>query len=157
MMKSACLLVLLTTSLIAQSLPPSHLTTLQTSAPVAVATASSPEPNSAVPGPTTTFFPPNFNFGTQTAGTTVSRTVSMTNTGKAILLIYAFELLGREQSGLTLSTNCGSSLAEGLRCSLTVTWLVSIGKLDGYAVEIVDNAANQPQIIPIVGFGAGGD
>jgi hypothetical protein len=34
---------------------------------------------------------------------------------------------------------------------------VSIGKLDGYAVEIVDNTANQPQIIPIVGFGAGGD
>jgi len=157
MMKTACLVLLLGTSLIAQSAPLSHSASPQTPAPVEVVMASSTELSPVMPGPAVEFFPHNFNFGKQKVGTTVSRTVSMTNTGNAILLISAFDLLGEEQSKLTLSSNCGSSLAEGVSCSLTVSWLVSTGKLDGYAVQIVDNAGNQPQILPIMGFGVGGD
>ena len=48
---------------------------------------------------------------------------------------------------------CGSSVAVGARCTLSVTWFVSSGKLKNVKCDIGDNAINGPQEVPIIGFG----
>jgi trimeric autotransporter adhesin len=147
-MKSACLLLLLCSPLVAQSAP-----SLYAGATAALNDATLTEVSS---GPSVKFVPPNFNFGKQTVATTVTRTVTMTNTGNATLTISSYALLGQEPI-LTISQTCGSSLPAGASCSLNLTWLVSAGKLDGYFLEIADDAADSPQKLPIMGIGVGGE
>jgi hypothetical protein len=89
------------------------------------------------------------NFGTQLVNTTSSpQTVTLTNTGGATLNI----------SGIAASTNfhqrnnCGSHLAMGASCTITVIFTPrQRGTLSG-SITIADNAFGSPQTISLTGI-----
>ena len=91
------------------------------------------------------------NFGKQAAGTTsASKSVKLTNTGSAALEISGITVKG--QFNLN-STSCGSQVAPGANCSISVTFSPqSTGSKSGL-ISITDSASSKPQIVELSGKG----
>ena len=79
-----------------------------------------------------------------------SQTVTVTNTGTSVLN----NILIVPSGNFNDSTNCGSSLAAGASCTISVTFQpLTVGTLIG-AITITDSAPNSPQVISLTGGGA---
>jgi hypothetical protein len=98
------------------------------------------------------YFSPDtpLSFGKQTVGTTsAAQTVTLTNTGKSALRISSMK--ASSQFGVT--STCGSSVAAGAKCSISVTFSpTSTGAKSGM-VTINDSASSKPQVIELSGTG----
>jgi Cep192 domain 4 len=100
--------------------------------------------------PAVTVTPGSLTFGSQALGTTsAGQSVTLANTGTAALSI----------SGITASANfaqannCGSSLAVGGNCKVTVTFSPSSATSYNGSLTITDNAGNSPQSVTLTGTG----
>jgi Bacterial Ig-like domain (group 2)/Abnormal spindle-like microcephaly-assoc'd, ASPM-SPD-2-Hydin/Galactose oxidase, central domain/Protein of unknown function (DUF1573) len=91
------------------------------------------------------------NFGGQAVGTTSStRTVRLTNTGTASLVISS---ITPPSAPFVESNDCPSSLAQNTSCRISVTFSPStIGAFSG-SISISDNASGSPQTINLSGTG----
>jgi hypothetical protein len=90
------------------------------------------------------------NFKTQAVGTTSApRTVILTNTGTADLTISSIKVKG--QFGMT--STCGSSVAPGANCSISVTFSPLTQGAKSGSITINDSASSKPQVIELVGTG----
>ena len=97
---------------------------------------------------TLTFAPQLLN----TAST--QQTVTLQNTGNEALSLSI--LLGGANSGdFSLSQNCGSSVAAGASCQISVTFTPTALGTRSASVSVTDNAANSPQSISLSGAGIG--
>lgn len=84
----------------------------------------------------------------QLVGTTSPpQTVRLTNTGSTTLSITSMTVAG--QFGMT--STCGTTVAPGANCSITVSFSPqSVGNKTG-TVAIVDSASSKPQVIELTG------
>jgi hypothetical protein len=90
------------------------------------------------------------SFGSQVVNTTsLPQTVTVTNSGTA-----ALNLTSITASGPFAQTNsCGSSLAAGGICTISVTFTPTAAGSALGSVTLTDNAANSPQTISLTGTG----
>ena len=100
--------------------------------------------------PVVSLSPTSLTFASQNTGTTsAAQTVTLTNTGTASLSITSLAI-----SGDYAQTNtCGSSLAAGANCTISVTFSPTAGGTRTGTVSITDNASGSPQTVSLTGTG----
>lgn len=88
-------------------------------------------------------------FAAHIGGVSAAQTVTLTNTGSAVLVISGISASG----DFTATSDCGTSLDPGASCKITVTFTPSaVGATTG-SLSIVSNATNSPQVITLNGTG----
>ncbi|MGA1988514.1 MAG: Ig-like domain-containing protein, partial [Candidatus Sulfotelmatobacter sp.] len=111
--------------------------------------------------------PSRLTFPAQDIGTLSSQSVTVTNNGPAALSLSPVTLTANppssaavitEYPGLptnnyTQSNNCGTSLAAGASCTVTVTFAPTLAGHIPASVQIFDSEADSPQVISVSGIG----
>src|SRR5215510_3603661 len=94
--------------------------------------------------------PSGLAFGSQLVGSTSNaQTVNLVNTGTAALTISGIAASG----DFVQSNSCGSSVAAGASCTISVSFVPAAGGPRGGAVTITDNATGSPHVISLNGTG----
>ena len=108
----------------------------------------------AISGPNATLSPTSLTFSTQAIGTTsAAKPVTLKNTGTAILTISSIAITGTNAGNFAQTHTCGSSLAAGASCGISVTFRPTASGTRTAAVSISDNAAGSPQKVTLSGIG----
>jgi phosphatidylethanolamine-binding protein (PEBP) family uncharacterized protein len=93
-------------------------------------------------------------FGNQAVGVTSSaQSVTLTNSGNAVLTVSRIAVSGTNASDFAQTNNCGTSVAAGANCTISVTFKPSAGGSRSAALAITDNAAGSPQSVSLSGTG----
>jgi len=111
----------------------------------------------------------SLSFGTQGIGSTTTKSVTVTNEGKSELTISSITTTGTPQTagyGIDFSypgvgavyysqtNNCGTTLAGGASCTISVTFDPNVsGGLNG-ALNVFYNAADSPAVVTLLGSGS---
>jgi hypothetical protein len=75
------------------------------------------------PAPGASLSPASLTFASQTVGASGSaQTVTLTNTGNATLTLTGISITGADPSDFTETNNCGSSIAAGAGCTISITF-----------------------------------
>jgi presenilin-like A22 family membrane protease len=105
-----------------------------------------------IPGASVT--PGSLSFGNQTTGTTSARqSTTLKNTGNAALTISGITIAGANPSDFAQTNNCGSSLAAGSSCIISVTFTPASVASFTASLEVADNASGSPQKVTLSGTG----
>lgn len=96
----------------------------------------------------------NFNFGTQTVGTSSNpEYITLTNAGNQTLFISSITAGGSNPSSFVFSNNCGASLTAGASCLIHGHFKpTTTGPLSA-TITITDNDVNPTQTITYTGTG----
>jgi hypothetical protein len=95
--------------------------------------------------------PASLTFGSQSVGTTsVPQAVTLSNTGSATLAIWSIGAAG----DFAQSNTCGTSLAAGASCAVSVTFTPTAAGARTGSLSIANNAATSPQAVALTGTGA---
>jgi len=106
----------------------------------------------AAPAPAVTLSATSLSFASQQVGTASSaQTVTLANTGTAALSISSIHITGRQADDFTLAQNCGTSLAAGKSCTLSVTFKPVAAGAKSATVGIVDNAHGSQRSVALKG------
>jgi hypothetical protein len=99
--------------------------------------------------------PATLSFGSQ-AVTTAStpQSINLTNTGNASLSICSLALTGANASDFAQTNTCGSALAAGASCTITITFAPTTSGTRTASVTIADNAGGSPQTVTLSGTGS---
>ena len=102
-------------------------------------------------GPAVSFSASTLSVGGQVVGTTsAAHKLTLTNTGNAALSITSVAV---SPASLSQINTCGSSLAAGASCTVSVTFTpTTAGEITG-VLGITDNAAGSPQQVVLSGVG----
>lgn len=101
-------------------------------------------------GPAVTLAPTSLVFPTQLVGTaSTPQNVTLTNTGAALLSITSIATTG----DFSQTNNCGSTVAVGASCTITVTFRPTTVNTRTGTVAVTDNAPASPQIVSLTGTG----
>lgn len=100
--------------------------------------------------------PGTLAFGTVTVGTTsAAKTETIANNQKVALDITSITIGGADASNFTeTGTTCGSTLAAGAKCTITVTFTPSAKGARSATLDITDSALTSPQTAKLTGTGA---
>ncbi len=105
--------------------------------------------------PAASVSPSSVNFGIVKAGTTVSKTVTLTNTGNGTMTITSIGLsgLGSDSDEFAAVSHCSSTLAPGASCTITVSYTADRDDYPAATATLVitDNAPGSPQSVPLKG------
>ncbi|PYV77214.1 MAG: hypothetical protein DMG97_02205 [Acidobacteria bacterium] len=94
------------------------------------------------------------NFGTVAIGTTsAAKTVTLTNVGTTSLSINGVAITGTNAGDFAQTHTCGSSLAAGASCTISVTFRPTASGTRTAAVSVTDNAPGSPQKVTLSGIG----
>jgi hypothetical protein len=98
--------------------------------------------------------PTLMNFGTVKKGTTSApQTATLTNSGTAAIPFSSLSLTGANPLNFAMTTTCGSSLAAGASCTVTLS-LKPLKKATLTAtLKVVNSAVGSPQCIELTGVG----
>jgi hypothetical protein len=97
--------------------------------------------------------PTSINFGDVTDGTQVNSTVTVTNEGTTTVNISGLDLDGANSADFSYSNGCGSSVAAGTNCAITVYFTPSIVGAEKATLKIIDSATGSPQTVALSGTG----
>jgi hypothetical protein len=105
--------------------------------------------------PVASFSPTSLSFGTQTEGTSVTKTVTLTNKGATTLSITGMTVTGTGAAEFTLTptSTCGSSLTAGSSCTISVTFKPAAKVSYAATLHVTDNAQSGTQTVPLSGTG----
>jgi hypothetical protein len=93
-------------------------------------------------------------FGNQSVGvTSAAQTVTLSNTGTAALSITSLALTGTNASDFAQTNACGSSVAAGSNCTISVTFTPVASGSRTASLSIADNASGSPQTVSLSGTG----
>ena len=93
----------------------------------------------------------SISFGSTAVGSTNSTTVTLSNTGTAALSLTSIGTTGTNASSFVATNACGTSLAAGASCVITVTFKpVVAGNLTA-TLQAVDNSSGSPQTVALSG------
>ncbi len=99
--------------------------------------------------------PGSLSFGNQSVGTTsATQTVTLTNGGNAALTITSLTVTGTNASDFAQTNTCGSSVAAGGNCTISVSFKPSVAGSETASVTITDNASSSPQAASLSGTGS---
>ena len=101
-------------------------------------------------------WPMSLNFGVEAIGqTSAPLSTTLTNSDPAVLTIGTPSLVGTAAADYTITNNtCGSTLAPGASCTVTVTLTPSATGTRSAILAINDSAANTPQNVALTGVGS---
>jgi hypothetical protein len=96
-------------------------------------------------------------FASQSLGIiSAAQVVTLTNTGNAAASLGAASLSGANSADFSIVANtCGSSLSAGAVCQVSLTFTPSSIGARAASLIFTNSAANSPQVITLVGTGAG--
>ena len=101
-------------------------------------------------GPGVSLSPSSLSFSSQAVGTTsAAQAVTLTNSGNAALNITGISASG----DFAQTNNCGSSVAAGANCSISVTFTPTASGLRSGTLSVSDNAPASPQTVSLSGSG----
>jgi phosphatidylethanolamine-binding protein (PEBP) family uncharacterized protein len=104
--------------------------------------------------PVASVSPSSLAFGNQAVGVTSSaQSVTLTNSGNAVLNVSRIAVSGTNASDFAQTNNCGTSVAAGANCTISVTFKPSAGGSRSAALAVTDNAAGSPQSVSLSGTG----
>ena len=99
--------------------------------------------------------PTSLSFGTEAIGVTSgAKTVTLTNVGATSLTITTIAITGSNAGDFAQTHTCGSSLAAGASCTISVTFKPSASGARSGVLGITDNAAGNPQQVTLSGTGS---
>ena len=105
-------------------------------------------------GPAAVLAPSLVAFGNEgLAFPSLQRTVTVSNTGAAALNIGSVAISGAQSTDFSQTNTCGTTLAVGANCKISITFTPSALGLRTAMIQIVDNAYNTPQNIGLSGTG----
>ncbi len=111
---------------------------------------------SGVAGVMASITPPNLDFGTELAGTnSSSRNITLSSTGSATLSISNIGISGADSSDFSQTNNCGTDVAAGTSCTISVIFSPTSTGTMSASVSIADDASNSPQSVSLSGTGTG--
>jgi hypothetical protein len=97
--------------------------------------------------------PASIGFGTRKAGTTSPiKTVTVTNLGNA-LTIQSIVIGGANPGDFAQTNNCGSGLAAGASCTISVTFTPTVVGSRSATININDSDPTSPQQVTLSGTG----
>ena len=103
---------------------------------------------------TTSVSPASIAFPPQAIGTTSQpQTVTLTNLGSSNLTISSITISGPNASDFSQTNKCGSVLAAGASCSISVTFSPSTRAFLTATLTIADSALGSPQLVSLSGQG----
>ena len=106
------------------------------------------------PAPAVSLSAASLAFGSQNMATTSAvKTVTLSNTGDAVLSVTSVGLTGTNSADFTQTNTCGSSVAASANCSINVTFTPSATGSRTAAISIVDNASGSPHSVGLSGTG----
>jgi hypothetical protein len=98
--------------------------------------------------------PPSLAFGSQSVGAASAvQSVTLSNTGNAALSITSLALTGTNAASFAQANTCGSSVAAGANCTVSVTFTPSATGSSTAWLSITDNASGSPQKVSLSGTG----
>jgi hypothetical protein len=101
-------------------------------------------------------WPLALNFGSLPLATpSTAQTATLSNSGQTSLPISSITITGADPGDFAQTNNCGTSLAAGASCTITVTFTPTGEGSRTAAVTITDTAANSPQTVLLSGTGIG--
>ncbi len=96
----------------------------------------------------------SLSFSNQNVGTTSgAQALTLTNTGTASLTVTSIAITGSNAGDFAQTNTCGSSVAAGANCALTVTFTPSAAGSRAASLSISDNATGSPQLVSLSGTG----
>jgi hypothetical protein len=98
--------------------------------------------------------PTSLSFGSQTVGViTPAKAITLSNTGSGPLTVNGVSITGANSSVFVQSSNCGSSVAGGASCTISVTFAPSAAGSSIGTLSISDNVSGSPQTVSLSGTG----
>jgi hypothetical protein len=104
----------------------------------------------AAPAPAVALNPTSLAFGNQTVGGSVTKPITLTNSGSAALGITSIATAG---SGFTSAHNCATTLAAAASCTISVTFAPTAAVASAGTVTITSAAAGSPHTVGLSGTG----
>jgi len=105
-------------------------------------------------GPNATLSTTNLTFTTQLVGTTSPpQAVTLSNYGSVTLAINRIAITGTDRGDFAQTNTCGSSVAPGASCAISVTFNPTQSGTRSGRVSIKDNAPGSPQTVNLTGTG----
>ncbi len=102
--------------------------------------------------PTITISPSSVNFGTVSSGKTATQTVTVSNPGTVTVTITSIAVTSAtDRDDFSFTSYCGSSLAAGKSCSITVKFNSDDSGTRTANLTLTDSAAGSPQNVPMTG------
>jgi uncharacterized repeat protein (TIGR01451 family) len=111
-------------------------------------TITGPAAPSASLSPTTLTFP-----STAVGSSATAQTVTLSNTGTAALAISGISIAGTNPADFSQTNTCGSSLAAGSHCAISVTFTPASAASFSATLSVADNATGSPQTATLSGTG----
>jgi len=100
-------------------------------------------------------WPLTLNFGTQTIGTSgAAQKTTLSNSGVPVLNVSNVQITGTNAVDFSESDTCGSPVASGASCTVTVTFKPSTNGAETATLTVTDDAANSPQHVTLQGTGS---
>ena len=104
--------------------------------------------------PTVTLSPASVDFSTQSVSTSSSvQQVMLTNTSQVNLNISSIAMSGTNASDFAQTNTCGSSVAPGASCTLSITFTPAATGARSASITVTDNAVSSPQTVALTGTG----
>jgi hypothetical protein len=105
--------------------------------------------------PAVSLSPTSLSFGSVAVGSaSAPLAVTLTNSGTASLAISGITVTGSNAGDFTQTNTCGTSVAAGAKCTISVTFKPTATGSRSASVAIADNAAGSPQSVKLSGTGA---
>jgi len=105
--------------------------------------------------PAISLAPSALTFASLTVGTSsAAQIVTLNNSGNAALTLN-IAITGSNPSDFSQTNNCGSSVAAGATCSISVTFTPAVSGSLAASLTFTDNAVGSPQYLTLSGTGAG--
>jgi uncharacterized protein DUF4082/Big-like domain-containing protein/centrosomal CEP192-like protein/carboxypeptidase family protein/ASPM-SPD-2-Hydin domain-containing protein len=107
-------------------------------------------------GPSASLSPTSLAFGTQTLNTTsTARSITLRNGGNVSMSISSITITGTNGGDFARTTTCGTTLAAGASCTISVTFRPTATGDRTASVSVTDNAPGSPHTAPLTGAGTG--
>ena len=111
----------------------------------------------APPAPIASLAPASLSFSAISGTSSASQTATLSNTGNAALTIGGITIGGANPGDFSETNNCGTSLAAGTSCSISVTFSPASVANFTATLAVADNAAGTPQTATLSGTGTAPD
>jgi hypothetical protein len=107
--------------------------------------------------PLVSFTPSSLAFADQLlSNASAAQNITLKNTGQAALAISNIAMAGANFGDFSLTQNCGTSLAAGATCTISVTFTPTAAWSRTAAIMMTDNALGSPHVVGLAGNGASG-
>jgi hypothetical protein len=96
----------------------------------------------------------SFAFGSQAVGTrSLTQSMLLTNIGNGSLSLTSIAITGGESGDFSETTTCGTGVAAGANCAISVTFTPTVAGNRSATLTITDNASDSPQSVSLTGTG----